>query len=201
VVTRIRRHRRIALFALGALPLALAACAVPTQSGPSTIAPSHVPFNLLNPAPPTTTTTQPNASSLVQVSVFYLSPTQQLTAVNRVVVIPAALTSVLTALVAGPTSAETANGIGTSIPNNVMVLSAVAQGSVVTVNFNDAFGQITGTSTEQAVSQVVATVTAQVGLSAGVIFEIDGQRTSVPIASGAQVPGPVYILQFVPTPH
>jgi hypothetical protein len=31
-----------------------------------------------------------------------------------------------------------------------------------------------------------------------VIFEIAGQRTSVPIASGAEVPGPVYLLQFVP---
>jgi hypothetical protein len=199
VVIRIRRRR--GLVALIAIPLTLAACAVPTQSGPSTIAPSHVPFNLLNPTPPTTTTTQPNPSSLVPVKIYYLSPTEQLLAVNRVVVLPAALTSVLTALVAGPTSSETSNGITTAIPNNVMVLSAVAQGAVVTVNFNEAFGQITGASTEQSVSQVVATVAAQNGLSTGVIFEIDGQRTSVPIASGAQVPGPVYLLQFVPTPH
>jgi hypothetical protein len=197
-VVKARRRR---ILALVALPLAVAACAVPTQNGPSTIAPSHVPFNLLNPTPPTTSTTQPNPSSLVPVKIYYLSPTQQLQSVNRVVVLPAALTSVISALVAGPTSSETSNGITTAIPNNVMVLTAVAQGSMVTVNFNDAFGQITGTSTELAVSQVVATIAAQNGLSTGVIFEIDGQRTSVPIASGAQVPGPVYLLQFVPTPH
>ena len=69
--------------------------------------------------------------------------------------------------------------------------------SLVTVNFNEAFSQISGTSAELAVAQVVATVAAQNGQTTGVIFEIDGQRTSVPIASGASVPGPVYLLQFV----
>jgi hypothetical protein len=193
--------RTLSTLALLALPLAAAACAVPTQTGPSTIAPSHVPFNLLNPEPPTTTTTQPDPSSLVPVKIYFLSPSQQLLAVNRVVVLPALLSSVITAMLAGPTSSETANGATTAIPNNVMVLSAEAQGALVTVNFNDAFGQITGASTELAVSQVVATVAAQNGPNTGVIFEIDGQRTSVPIASGAQVPGPVYILQFLTPTH
>ena len=54
-------------------------------------------------------------------------------------------------------------------------------------------------ATEVAVSQVVATIATQIGLGTGVIFEIDGQRSSVPIASGAEVPGPVYLWQFIPT--
>ena len=65
------------------------------------------------------------------------------------------------------------------------------------MNFNTAFGQITGTATEQAVAQVVSTVVNEVGLGTGVVFEIDGQRTSVPIANGSQVAGPVYLLQFL----
>jgi len=47
------------------------------------------------------------------------------------------------------------------------------------------------------VAQVVATIAAQTGPNTGVIFEIEGQHTSVPIASGASVTGPVYILQFL----
>jgi hypothetical protein len=70
---------------------------------------------------------------------------------------------------------------------------------VVTVNFNDAFGQITGADAELAIYQVVATVVlAQGKLGTGVLFEIDGQPTSVPVSSGAEVSGPVYLSQFIP---
>lgn len=174
-----------------------AGCAIPTQQGPSSIAPSHVPFGLLNPEPSATSTTQPRPSSLVPVKIFLLAPNQRLEALDRVVVSPAPLISVITSMLAGPTSSEAAQGITTAIPNDVAVLSATSQGSVVMVNFNDAFGQITGTSTELAISQVVATVVTENGLGTGLIFEIGGQRTSVPIASGAQVPGPVYLWQFI----
>ncbi len=78
------------------------------------------------------------------------------------------------------------------------VLSVTTQGSVVTVNLNEAFGEITGTNTELAVAQVVATVAAESGRTTGVIFQIEGEQTSVPVASGAQVPGPVYVSQFIP---
>jgi hypothetical protein len=174
-------------------------CAIPTESGPRTIAPDHVPFGLLSPVLPVTTTTQPRLSSLVPVKVYFLAPNQQLLAVERVVVSPAPLSAVINSLLAGPTSAESAKGTTTAIPDGVTVLATAAQGNVVTVNFNEAFAQITGASTELAVSQVVATVAAEDGLSTGVIFEINGQRTGVPIASGAQVPGPVYLLQFIPS--
>jgi hypothetical protein len=191
------RRRSLAACAVPILAFLAAGCAIPTQSGPSAIAPSHVPFGLLNPQPSTTTTTQPNLSSLVPVKIYLLSSSQQLEGVNRVVISPAPLTSVLTALLAGPTSSETAGGTTTAIPNDVTVLSAVTQGAVVTVNFSDAFGEITGASTELAVAQVVATVAAQNGNNTGVSFEIDGQPTNVPVLSGAQVTGPVYVLQFL----
>jgi spore germination protein GerM len=100
--------------------------------------------------------------------------------------------------VSGPTSGDSAAGLTTAIPSNVVVLSASAPASnVVTVNFNAAFDQITGTDTELAVAQVVATVVNEVGLGTGVIFEIAGQRTQVPVANGSLVAGPVYLLQFL----
>jgi hypothetical protein len=125
------RPRRLALPGVLVVAVAFlaAGCAIPTQSAPSTMPPSKVPFALLDPHLPTTTTT-------------------------------------------------TAAGI-------------------VTVNMNAAFGAITGSSIELAVAQIVATVSAEVGLNSGVIFEIEGQRTSVPIANGSQVSEPVYLIEFL----
>ena len=77
------------------------------------------------------------------------------------------------------------------------VLSVSTQAGIVTVNMNSAFGAITGNSIEEAVGQIVATIVADVGPTTGVLFEIDGQRTSVPIANGSQVSGPVYLIEFL----
>jgi spore germination protein GerM len=189
----------MAVLAMATLAVVAAGCAIPTQSAPSTMGPSKVPFDLLNPHPPTTTTTtQPKPTSYVSVQVFFLNATNALTAVQRFVLAPAPLTSVLGALLEGPSSSDT-QGITTAIPNNVKVLSATTQANIVTVNMNAAFGAITGNSIEEAVGQIVATVVVDMGPNAntGVLFEIDGQRTSVPIANGSQVSGPVYLIEFL----
>jgi hypothetical protein len=177
--------------------LLAAGCAIPTQHGPSTISSSRVPFQLLSPEPPSTTTTQPRASSLVTVKIFLLTGTGGLVAVQRYLLATAPLSSTLNALIAGPSNAESSTGMTTAIPNNVVVISTSTVGHLVTVNFSEEFAEISGESTEQAVAQVVATVVTQDGLGTGVIFEISGQNTSVPIASGALVPGPVYLWQFI----
>ena len=189
-----------ALLAAGVFALG---CAIPTQSEPVSIAPSKVPFGLLNRHPPTTTTTLPKPSALVPVKVFFLNSNagNQLTQVDRVVSSPAPLTAILTALMAGPTSAEQGSGITTAIPSNVNVLSAsTTSPNVVTVNLSSGFGQIIGSATEEAVGQVVATVATENGATTGVIFEIQGDRVSVPIANGSQVPGPVYLSQLQTPP-
>jgi spore germination protein GerM len=193
----VRRRLRAPLL-LGLLSLVAAGCAIPTQGAPVSIAPSKVPFNLLEPHLPTTTTTQPK--SYVEVKVFLLDATNQLQPAERLVAAPAPLTSILAALMVGPTSGEVASNITSAIPSDVAVLAATTTaGNVVTVNMNSAFGEITGTDTELAVGQIVATVAAENGFYTGVIFEIDGQRTTVPIANGSEVSGPVYVAEFVNT--
>ena len=187
----------LAVLAVATLAVVAAGCAVPTQSSPSTMGPSKVPFGLLNRHPPTTTTTtQPKPSSYVSVQVFFLNATNGLTAVQRFVAAPAPLTAVLGALLEGPSTSDP-QGIATAIPSNVKVLSATTQAGIVTVNMNAAFTAITGNSIEEAVGQIVSTVVVDVGPTTGVLFEIDGQRTSVPIANGSQVSGPVYLIEFL----
>ena len=196
----VRWNRAALMTAVVAVVAVLAAgCAIGTQSGPSAIASSRVPYHLLDPHPPTTTTTQPKPASYVPVKVYFLNANAngQLQPVVRYVSAPAPLISIINALLAGPSSGDSAAGLSTSIPTDVSVLSAASTApNVVTVNFNSAFGQITGTATEQAVAQVVATVAAETGPGTGVIFEIEGQRTSVPIANGSLVAGPVYLLEL-----
>ncbi len=198
---RSRARRRLAVWCVLPLAALAAGCALPTQGSPSAIPASRVPFHLLDPHPPTTTTTQPNPSSYVKVEVYFLNANANdaLTPADRLVNAPAQLPAIITALASGPSSGESAAGLTTAIPSDVAVLSAAATApNVVTVNFNTAFGQITGTATEQAVAQVVTTVVNQIGLGTGVVFEINGAHTEVPIANGSQVAGPVYLLDVTP---
>ncbi len=178
--------------AVGATVL-LAACGLPTSGTPQAIPRGQVPFQLLAPNLSSTTTTAPLGD--VTVPIFLVDPSQHLTPRQRDVASPAPLASVINALLAGPTSSETAVGIQTSIGDEVRLLSATVSGDVATVDFNRAFGEITGTQQVLAVAQVVYTTTQQPGVS-GVIFEIAGARTEVPVGSGAQVAGPVVRSQF-----
>lgn len=188
-------RRRLGLAALLVAVAGMAAgCSIPTQGDPSSIPASKVPFNLLDPHPSTTTTTQPKG--YVSRQVFFInSSTQQLQAEPRFVAPPAPLTSIITAMLQGPAEGET--DVGTAIPSDVSVLSTNSEpGNIVVVNMNGAFAQITGVELERAVAQIVATVAAANGPATGVVFEVDGQRTAVPIANGS-VNGPVYVIQFL----
>jgi spore germination protein GerM len=198
VPERVRaRVRRLAVLPLLLLAALAAGCALPTQGSPSAIPASRVPFGLLDPHLPTTTTTQPKQSAYVSAKVYFLNvnANNALTPADRLVNAPAQLPAIITTLIAGPSSGESAAGLTTAIPSDVAVLSAATTApNIVTVNFNTAFAQITGTATEQAVAQVVTTVVNEIGLGTGVIFEINGTHIPVPIANGSLIAGPVYLL-------
>jgi hypothetical protein len=174
----------------------IAGCAIPTQREPSAIPASRVPFGLLHRHLPTTTTTPQN---LVPVEIFLVGPNHRLVAASRAVPVQAPLKSVIDDLVAGPSPKEAKAKISTAIPGNVRVLSAKSSNNppVATVNFNQAFGQITGSASELAVAQVVYTVVTATTPETAVAFEIEGQRISVPVAGGGQVDKPVTMSQYV----
>jgi hypothetical protein len=128
-----------------------------------------------------------------------LGANRKLVAESRVVSIPAPLKLVIASLLGGLTKKEEDAGIKTAIPSDVQVISATISKTpaLATVNFNQAFGEILGSSTELAVAQVLLTVVAQTSLDTGVIFQIEGQTISVPVANGTQWSGPVYLSQYL----
>ncbi len=181
---------------LVALAALAAGCGVPTGGSPKPIAAAQVPYGLLRQTPTTTTPTQPESGALVDV--FFLNASGTAAAVQREVVVPAALRSVLDALLKGPTQGETLNGYTTAIPTGTRLLSVSADGPVVTVNLSAPFAQLSGTAQIQAVEQVVFTVVAETTPATGVLFEVLGRPIDVPVASGQEVPGPVYSWAYLP---
>lgn len=177
-------------------------CGLPTNSGPQAIPRAQVPFRLLSPSPPRTAPTTVPASVLALAQIYLVGTNQAPTPVGRYVPVRATLLSTLDALMEGPTTVEATNGYTTAIPAQTRVLSAVqstgSSGTVVTVDFNSVFGQVSGTAQVSAVEQVVLTVVSQVGPDTGVDFQIDGHTIAVPTGNGEQVTGPVYVLDFVP---
>jgi len=181
----------LALVALGS-----AACGIPTASTPTPIAKSDVPYRLLT--PPTTTTTLPGTPPAVGVAeqIFLVSPDGHLVAATREVAVPASPTQVVGALLAGPTATETAAGIQSFLTQAGVQVTTQA-GGVATVDFSTNPIQVVGPDQTLAIAQVVYTVTQQPGI-AGVTFEIDGKAIEVPTAAGAQVPGPVGRIDYLP---
>ena len=184
-----RRRGLIALAAVLATAFLAAGCAIPTQSAPSSIAASKVPFDLLDPHLPTTTTTLPKPSSLVPVTVFFLNSTSQLQSEPRVVAAPAPLSSVLNTMLAGPTIAEAAGGVFTAIPSDVTLLSDLDAGrrghgeheQRLRGDHGHQHGAGRGPDRRHGGHRERP--------GTGVVFEIEGQHTSVPIANGSQVGG------------
>ena len=196
------RHRRWKHSAAGlvaaAACLALTACGIPTGGAPNRIPSAHVPYGLLSPLPPTTTTTLPTSAYSVPVTVYLVASTRQvLISAGRSVAPPGTLTSVLDALLGGPTTIESDRNITTALPSGVRLLSATVNNGVAIVDLNRAFGQISGTQQVLAVAQIVFTVAGQLGSTIGVQFEITGSPTAVPVGSGAQVSGPVRVLEYL----
>jgi spore germination protein GerM len=192
------RRPRLAAAAVAVAAVALSACGIPTTGGPKPVSKPDVPFHLLAPqAPTTTTTTIPPTAFSVPVTVYFVAPSRQsLVATARSVEPPETLGAVLGVLLDGPTAIESDRNISTGFTAGVKVLDTTVTGSTATVDFNRAFGQISGTPQVLAVAQVVFTVAAQLGTDAGVQFEIAGKPTPVPTSSGAQATGPVHLLQY-----
>jgi hypothetical protein len=190
--------RAAAVLVVLVVALVTAACGIPTGGGPTAIAKSDVPFQLLNPSPTGTVTSTLPPSVAVPEQIFLVAPSQSLIAVDRDVEIPATLSEVLGALLEGPTATESAAGLQTYLAGTKTQVTATVAAGIATINFSVNPVQVVGPTIETiAIAQVVYTATQQPGVT-GVIFQIAGQPIEVPTASGADVAGPVDRTAYLP---
>ena len=188
-----RRHPGGLVAAGLAVAMLATACGIPVASTPTKIPKSAVPFNLLSPQTSTTVPATPPVGAREQI---FLVSTPHVVAVIRDVAPPANLTDVLTALLDGPTNAESADGLQSFLTGPTSVRASQA-GGIATVNFGTNPFQIVGPDQTLAVAQVVYTAISQPGVT-GVLFEIHGKPIEVPTAAGVQVPGPVNDATYAP---
>jgi spore germination protein GerM len=118
-------------------------------------------------------------------------------AADREVAVPASLTQVTGALLAGPTATETASGIQSFLSRTGVQVTLDTTTGEATVDFTSDPIQVVGPDQTLAIAQVVYTLTQQPGVT-GVTFEIAGKAIEVPTTAGAQVPGPVTRADYAP---
>jgi len=133
-----------------------------TEPPATTAAPTTVPATTKPTEPPTTTepptptTTEP---PIVDVKVYFLRG-ERLAIAHRQVAGPAVLRGALAELLAGPTAAEAAAGLFTTIPNGTSLLDLDLAGSIATVDLSDKYEEGGGSLSMMArVAQVVFTAT------------------------------------------
>jgi spore germination protein GerM len=177
----------VALLAAG---LVLASCGIPTSQQADVVPARDVPFHLLSPVVPSTTTTTSPESTTVPEPIYLVKGADSLTGVVRQVVTPDTLGAVLDALLVGPTPAETAAGLSSSLPASLRVISTSLEGGTETILLNRAFIAISGPDQVLAVAQLVLTATRQPGVDS-ILFAVAGSIVPVPTASGASTTAPV----------
>ncbi len=180
----------MALIAAGAL--ALSCCGVPSSGTPQSISRSTVPFGLLDRPPASRPAGEKSSSSLaVPVTVYLVnSANGRLVPEPTSVPYPATLAALTKALLAGPTTAESAAGIQTAIPSQTTVSGVTTLDGIATVDLSAAFAESVGPELITAAAQVVYTVTSVTAVT-GVSFEISGKPVSVPMANGTITVQPV----------
>jgi spore germination protein GerM len=172
--------------AVGVLVVALllAACGVDSQDGPVAVKRDDVPFGLLDAT--TTTTTRPRVGGNGLV-VYLVSPSGLVGAVRKTKQVPTGAIA-LSQLESGPTPAESAAGLVTTLTGGAVSLVDVRQGRA-TVRLDSSFEGRQAIPL-QTVAQVVLTLTS-VATIGQVVFEINGERVEVPRGDGTTTGVPV----------
>jgi spore germination protein GerM len=170
------------------LLFALAACGVPSDSGPRALPRDRVPFDLLTPGSSVATTTTLVAVT-TDVPIALIGP-DRVAVVHRLVGAPPSLFRVIEALLAGPTAEESALGLRTAIINQTRLLSVRIQGGVATIDLSGDFAAIGGTEQILALAQLVFTATGAAGVL-GVRLSLDGKAVELPRGDGTLTQEPL----------
>jgi spore germination protein GerM len=130
--------------------------------------------------------------------IYLLAPTdadspQRLRSVQRDV--PTAPASVLASLFSGPNSEERRGQLDTAIPTDVELLGARPTGSLLTVDVNNVFDELTPDGLRLAVAQIVATATDIEGVTE-VQLRVDGEPRVWPLGSGELTDRPLTAFDY-----
>jgi spore germination protein GerM len=130
--------------------------------------------------------------------IYLLAPTdadspQRLRSVQRDV--PNAAASVLASLFRGPNSEERERQLDTAIPADVDLLGVRQTGSLLTLDVNDVFDELTPDGLRLAVAQIVTTATDIDGVTE-VQLRIDGDARVWPLGNGELTDRPLTAFDY-----
>lgn len=170
---------------LGITVLALGACGISTQSGPTIAGEKAVPFQLLDPTAATLVPAADGPGS-EPVTLCFVQD-HNLVAVQRQLASPVTLPDVVRALAEPPQ--ESAN-LRTAFGGETLVHDVQLQSGVVRVDLDPSVADLGGDNQLLAVGQLVCSLTARPGVGQ-VAFTLAGAPVDVPRADGTLTLNPV----------
>ncbi len=158
--------RRLAASLTVLLAVSLAACGVDVDSAPRPV----------RTEPSTTTTSSLPERGGAEVVLYYVREGTLLPVIDELS--DRGLESTLQAVLQPPDGSVAMVGLGTSIPAGTELLGVERSDNVLRINLSEAFDNVVGRSRQQAIGQLVLTVT-QVSHVDDVTFEVDGEQITV----------------------
>jgi hypothetical protein len=188
------RTWRTAITAI-AVAVALAGCGLAEDGSPEALAVDNIPYDLLDPDPPPSTTTPPTAGS-TRVTVYFVEQSDEgtrLRPTEREVSDPRSVTDRLQALLdQPPTADEVEAGITTLIPSETSLgtVDQSAESGEVVVELSREFFDLVGQGQRAAFAQITCTATEVAGTTR-VRFLLEGEPVPALVADGTSKEGAV----------
>jgi spore germination protein GerM len=173
--------------------LLLGACGIAEEAGVRRVDPDDVPFELLEPAPTTTSAPPPRATSStvpMQRITIHLVRNDRIVPVQREVSAVPVPRDLLTLLAQPLAANETAAGYRSLIPSGRPIASVSLGGGIAEVDLTAAFTEAPPRSQPLAFAQMTYTLTELPGVGL-VSFTLNGSPVEVPGGEGSIVSGPV----------
>lgn len=169
--------------AVAAIVVLLGGCGVSTSDEVSTADVDEVPYDLLTPEVPTSTTTTEPRRETTRAAVWFVAG-GAIVPLFRIVPAPADLNGLLDALLAGPTDGEARLSARSSVPTGIENITSRVEGRAAVIELPASFADAAPREQLLGLAQLVYTATELAAIDL-VRFEIDGTQVAVPRADGS----------------
>jgi spore germination protein GerM len=169
---------------LAIVAVLLVGCGVRPEDRAVLAQPGDVPYDLLTPAGPVTTSTVPGPTGPATTVTLYFIQGGRMAPAERRVSAPVALDRLVQTLAFGPTESEATVGLRTALVAIDVVRSVVLAGGIATVDLSGTFTEAVGGDQLLALGQIVYTLTERPGVGR-VGFTLEGSPVGVPRGDGA----------------